>query len=72
MALPTAMLSRTIGKGVKWVAPLRLVANHNSDRLAMVEVLATASSGLHYTRACEDGGRARRRGHTVILAPTTS
>jgi hypothetical protein len=67
-ALPTAMLGRT--KRGKWVVPLHLLAHDKSDRLTTRQVLATASWGLHFTWACEDDGRARQRGRTVILAPT--
>ena len=58
-AVPAAMLGRTIGWGAKWVGPLHLLARDYNNRLAMVEVLDTASWGLHYTWACEDGGKAR-------------
>ena len=64
-AVTAAMLGRTIGWGAKWVGPLHLLVHKHNDRLATKEVLATASWGLHYTWACEDGGRSRR-GHTVI------
>jgi hypothetical protein len=58
-AVPAAMLGRTIGWGAKWAGPLHLLARDYNNRLAMVEVLDTASWGLHYTWACEDGGKAR-------------
>ena len=59
VVVPVVMLGRTIGWGAKWVGPLHLLARDYNNRLAMVEVLDTASWGLHYTWACEDGGKAR-------------
>ena len=59
--LPAAMLGRT--KRGKFAGPLHLLTNHHSDRLPMGLVLATASWGLHLTRACEDDGRARQGPH---------
>ena len=55
------MLGRT--NRAKWVGPLHLPTNHNSDRLPTGQVLATASWGLHFTWACEDDGRARQGPH---------
>ena len=46
VALSAAMLGRT--KRGKWVGPLHLLAHHNNDHMATVEVLATSSWGLHY------------------------
>jgi hypothetical protein len=42
-AIPAAMLGRT--KRAKWVGPLHLLARNHNNRLAMVEVLDTASWG---------------------------
>jgi hypothetical protein len=58
-AVPAAMLGRTIGWGAKWAGPKHLLAHHNNGWLTMVEVLDTASWGMHYTWACEDGGKAQ-------------
>ena len=63
-ALPAAMLGRT-NRG-KLAGPLHLLVHSHNNRLTTVAVLDTASWGLHYTWACEDDGRARQRGHTVI------
>ena len=63
-ALPTAMLGRNLARKLR--GPLHLLVHSYNDRLTTVVVLDTASWGLHYTWACEDDGRARQRGHTVI------
>ena len=56
-AIPAAMLGRT-NRG-KLAGPLHLLVHSHNNRLTTVAVLDTASWGLHYTWACEDGGKAR-------------
>ena len=74
MVLPVAMLGHTRGgmEGGKFVGALHLLTHRDINRLPTVEVLDTASWGVYYTWACEDGNRARQRGRTVILAPPKS